>query len=228
MPVSATLAWTSKALYAAEQAIQGKSEALAMSGKFFQELLARVKQGGRLSQSELNAVQSALESGTTDEDPYTLLHIIGKTGNQSLAPLVSRYLTVGLDHPSDDDNIAMLRRLAIQILGQWWKRRDVVEAVAKAAFEDPNPHVRMMAASTLGDLGLEHPQIRRKAAALLLKGLEGYGTEDRHLWGAFYNGALTLADVEYSKRPLRPDELTPERLDEMVLKKLRSYAGRPE
>jgi HEAT repeats len=199
-----------------------------MSGRFFQELLARVKQGGRLSDSELNAVRSALESGTTDEDPYTLLHIIGKTGNQSLAPLISRYLTVGLDDPSDDDNVAMLRRLAIQILGQWWKRRDVFEAVAKAAFEDPNPHARMMAASTLGDLGLEHPQIRRKAAVLLLKGLEEYGIEDRYVWGAYYSGALTLADVEWSKRPLRPHELTPERLDEMVLNKVRSYAGLAE
>jgi hypothetical protein len=155
-----------------------------------------------------------------------LLHIIGKTGDQRLAPLVSRYLTVGLDDPDDEDD--MLRRLAIQILGQWWKRRDVFDSVAKAAFEDPSPLVRMMAASALGDLGLEHPQLRRQAAALLLKGLEGYGKEDRHVWGAFYNGALTLAEVEYSKRPLRPEELTPGRLDEMVLKKVRSYAGGPE
>ena len=199
-----------------------------MSGNFFEELLARVKRGGRLSDLELGAVRNALESGSADEDPYTLLHIIGKAGNQSLAPLVSRYLTVGLDDPSDDDNIAMLRRLAIQILGQWWKRRDVVEAVAKAAFGDPNPHVRMMAASTLGDLGVEHAQIRRKAAALLLKGLEGYGKEDRYVWGSFYNGALTLVEVEWSKRPLRPEELTPERLDGVVLTRLRSYAAQPE
>jgi hypothetical protein len=197
-----------------------------MSGRFFQELFARVKQGGRLSDSELSAVRSALESGTTDEDPYTLLHIIGKVGNQSLAPLVSRYLTVGLDDPDDEDD--MLRRLAIQILGQWWKRRDVFESMAKAAFEDPSPHVRSIAASALGDLGLEHPQLRSQAAVLLLKGLEGYGKEDRHVWGSFYNGALTLAEVEYSKRPLRPEELTPGRLDQMVVKKVRGYAGRPE
>jgi hypothetical protein len=199
-----------------------------MSGHFFEGLLTRVKRGDRLSDSELGAVRNALESGRTDEDPYTLLHIIGKAGNESLAPLVSRYLTVGLDNPSDDDNIAMLRRLAIQILGQWWKRRDVFESVAKAAFEDPNPHPRMMAASTLGDLGLEHRELRREAAALLLKGLEGYGKEDRYVWGSFYNGALTLAEMEWSKRPLRPQELTPERLDAVVLRKLRSYAERPE
>lgn len=198
-----------------------------MSGKFFQELLARVKQGGRLSDSELNAVRSALESGATDEDPYTLLHIIGKAGNQSLAPLVSSYLTVGLDNPSDDDEDDMLRRLAIQILGQWWKRREVFESLAKAAFDDPSPHVRLIAASALGDLGLEHAQLRSRAAALLLKGLEQYGKEHREVWGAFYAGALTLAEVECSKRPLRPSELTPERLDEMVMKKLQSYAGRP-
>jgi HEAT repeats len=198
-----------------------------MSDEFFRELLTRVKRGGRLSNVELDAVVSALESKTSDENPYTLLHIIGKTGNQSLAPLVSRYLTVGLVDPSDDDNNDMSRRLAIQILGQWWKRRDVFESVAKAAFEDPSPHVRSMAASTLGDLGLEHAQLRNQAAALLLKGLEAYGKEDRHIWGAFYNGALTLAEVEYSKRPLRPHELTPERLDETVLNKVRSYAGRP-
>jgi HEAT repeat protein len=197
-----------------------------MSGKFFQELLARVKQEGRLSNSELSAVRSALEAGTTDEDPYTLLHIIGKAGNQSLAPLVTRYLTVGLDERDDEDD--MLRRLAIQILAQWWKRRDVFESVAKAAFQDPSPHVRSMAASALGDLGLDHPELRSQAAVLLLRGLEGYGKEDRHVWGAFYNGALTLAEVEYSKRPLRPHELTPERLDKMILKRLRSYVGRPE
>jgi len=72
-----------------------------------------------------------VESGTTDEDPYTLLHIIGKAGSQSLALLVSRYLTVGLDDSDGEDD--MLRRLAIQILGQWWKRRDVFESVANAA-----------------------------------------------------------------------------------------------
>src|SRR6266550_1147811 len=76
----------------------------------------------------------------------------------------------------------------------------------------PSPQVRMVAASTLGDLGLEHPMLRSQAAALLLKGLERYGEDDRYVWGSFYNGALTLAEVERPKRPLRPEELTPERL----------------
>jgi hypothetical protein len=198
----------------------------AVTIKPFQELLARVKQEGHLSAPELNAVRSALESGTTDEDPYTLLHIIGKAGNQSLAPLVSCYLTVGLDNPGGEDD--MLRRLAIQILGQWWKRHDAFESVAKAAFEDPSPFVRSMAASALGDLGLEHPQLRSQAAALLLKGLEGCEEENRHVWRAFYNGALTLAEIEYPNRPPRPNELTLGGLDEKVLKKIRGYAGRPE
>jgi hypothetical protein len=87
---------------------------------------------------------------------------------------------------------------------------------------------RWIAASTLGDLGLEHAELRSQPAALLLKGLERYGKEDPHVWGSSYNGALTLAEVEWSKRPLRPHELTPERLDEMVLKKVQSYAGRRE
>ena len=205
-------------------------KALEMSENFFQELLTRVKGGSRLSALELNAVLSALESRTTDEDPYTLLHIIGKAGDQSLAPIVSRYLTVGLDDPrgTDENNKDMLRRLSIQILGQWWKRRDVFETVSKAAFEDPSPHVRMIAASALGDLGLEHPALRSRAASLLLKGLGEYGKDDRYVWGSFYSGALTLSEVEWSRRPLRPYELTPVRLDETVLKKLRSYAAGPD
>lgn len=193
-----------------------------MNRKLSEEFLARVKQGGRLSDAELKAVRHALESGTTDADPYTLLHIIGKAGDQSLAPLLNRYLIVGPDAESDGDH--MLRRLAIQIVGQWWKRRDSFGLVAKAAFSDASPLVRSMAAGALGDLGLEHGQLRTQAAALLLKGLEQYGKEDRNVWGAFYSGALTLAEVEYSKRPLRPDELTPERLDQAVLSRLRSYA----
>jgi hypothetical protein len=196
-----------------------------MDDEFFQGLLARVKKGGALSASELDAVVTALQSDDADADRYTLLHIVGKTRNQELASLVTRYLTFGLDDPTDDDDMnGMLRRLAIQILGQWWKRRDVYGAVAEAAFSDPSDHARMMAASTLGDLGLEHADLRSDAAALLLKGLESYGNGNRHVWGAFYDGALTLAEVEFAKRPLRPAELTPERLDQGVLEKLRSYA----
>ncbi len=198
-----------------------------MTGQNFREMLARVKQGGHLSNAELNTVRAALQSGTTDEDPYTLLHIIGKAGDQRLAPLVSRYLALGLDGPNQDaenDDAEMMRRLAIQILGQWWKRHDVFEWVAKAAFEDPSPMVRSMAASTLGDLGLEHPELRGRAAALLLKGLERRAEEQPAVWGSFCDGALTLAEVEYSKRPLRPAELETSKLDEIVLKKLRSYA----
>jgi len=81
-----------------------------MGDNFFEELLARVKRGGRLSDVELSAVRNALESATTDDDPYTLLHIIGKAGDQSLAPVVSRYLTVGINEASDDDANGMLRR----------------------------------------------------------------------------------------------------------------------
>ena len=94
-----------------------------MSDKFFRKLLTRASRDIVSRISELNAVRSALESGTTDEDPCTLLHIIGKACDQSLAPLVGRYLGIGLDDPESEGD--MLRRLAIQILGQWWKRRDV-------------------------------------------------------------------------------------------------------
>jgi HEAT repeats len=197
-----------------------------MSGSFYQELLARVKQGGRLSDSEVIAVRNALESTTTGEDPYTLLHILGKAGDQRLAPVIERYLTVGLgdrsehDHEEDDDD--MLRRLAIEILAQWWKRREVFDFVAKAAFDDPSPFVRSIAASALGDLGLEHEELRGRSAELLLRGLTRYGEEERGVWGSFYRGALTLAEVEWSKRPLRPGELTPDQLDQAVLKRLRS------
>lgn len=202
-----------------------------MTSQNFREMLARVKQGGRLSDAELNVVRVALQSGTTDEDPYTLLHIIGKAGDQRLATLVSRYLAVGLDSTKDgaeeDDGVDMMRRLAIQILGQWWKRKDVFEWAAQAAFRDPSPMVRAMAASTLGDLGLAHAELRDRAAALLLEGLERHAGEQREVWGSFYEGALTLAEVEHSKRPLRPGELRPADVDQMVLKRLQSYAGSP-
>jgi hypothetical protein len=189
----------------------------------YEELLERVKKGERLSHAELNAVRTALESEGTKEDPYTLLHIIGKAGDDDSAPLVRRFVTIGVDNPDSDED--MLRRLAIQILGQWWKREDVFESVAKAAFEDPSLMVRSMAASTLGDLGLAHATLRKKAAVLLLKGLEEWGRQSPEVWGAFYNGALTLADVEYSKRPIRPSELKPDQLDQSVLSKVRACAS---
>lgn len=192
----------------------------------FDQLLARVKQGERLSSAEVQKVRSALESRATDTDSYTLLHIIGKAGDQSLAPLVSRYLTAGGGDPIDDDGYGMLRRLAIQILGQWWKRRDAFDSVAEAAFADPSPHVRAIAASALGDLGAEHAQLRSRAANLILKGLDQYGKEHPEVWGAFYDGAQTLAGVEWSKRPLRPSELAPPQLDVRVLRKLHEYCDR--
>jgi len=57
-----------------------------MGDNFFEELLARVKRGGRLSDVELSAVRNALESATTDDDPYTLLHIIGKAATRASRP----------------------------------------------------------------------------------------------------------------------------------------------
>jgi len=34
----------------------------------------------------LSAVRNALESATTDDDPYTLLHIIGKAATRASRP----------------------------------------------------------------------------------------------------------------------------------------------
>jgi hypothetical protein len=191
------------------------------SGIDFMELLDRVKEGHRISDFELAAVRRALTM-RTDDDPYTLLHILGKAGDVSYTPVIEKYLTYAIDDPLDD---GMLRRLAVQILGQWWKLREVFNAVAKSAFDDPSEFVRAAAATALGDLGRAHPDIRAEAARMLLKGLDRYGAEDREVWGSFYEGALTLADIAMNKRPLRPGDLTPELLDKEVLAKLRDLAS---
>jgi HEAT repeat protein len=193
-----------------------------MSERDFNELLARVKEGGRATEAELAEVLHALEARGDEVDPYTLLHIIGKTGDRRFVPIVKRYLTAGTgDRESEDD---MLRRIAVKVLGQWWKVREVFEPIARSAFSDPSPFVRQVAASALGELGSEHPDLKSASASLLLKGLERYGQEERSVWGAFYEGILILAGVPPSRWPARPDESAPEKLDRDILEEVRRLA----
>src|SRR5688572_33099930 len=115
----------------------------------FEHLLGQVKDGKKLSQVELQAVRQAL-STRSDVDPYTLLHILGKAKDYTSKDRIRSFASYGLDDPSDD---GMLRRIAVQILAQWWVEKDVLDLIADRAFHDPSPLVRNVAASGIGTIG---------------------------------------------------------------------------
>ena len=190
--------------------------------KDFESMLDKAKEKRSLSTSELDLVRTELMSPNTTEDPYTLLHIIGKANDYSALPIVNDYLHYGIDNQGDD---GMMRRLAVQILGQWWKVDEAFTEIRGMAFEDPSPLVRAAAASAIGNLALEHPELRRFAAGSLIRGIELFATEQRDVWGSFYVGMLKLVGVDPKLWPVNPGGLQPEDLDPAVLSTINKLAG---
>lgn len=187
----------------------------------FEHLLERVKTGGQLSKTELAAVCEELASNATREDPYTLVHILGKANAREARGLVERFLDWGRDDPEDD---GMLRRIAVQVLASWWGLEEYFPVVADKAFNDPISLVRAVSATGIGHLGAVHRHLRSEAARLLLEGFNRREDEEQEVWEAFYEGMLELAGVEPAKWPYREHGIQDADIDREVVDKVSAIA----
>ncbi len=185
----------------------------------YEDLLEQAKTGKKIPEAILQKIREQLESGDYETDLYTLLHIIGKANDRKSLPIVMEYVDYGLDDPEDD---GMIRRIVLQILGRMWLVPDAFEIVAQKAFYDPSPFVCMVAATAIGILGANYPNLKTKAAKLLLQGFDQYQTEDQEIWESFYDGLLELLEVPINKWPLAIGELKKEDIDWNLIEKAKS------
>lgn len=164
----------------------------------YQQILERAKNRLQLSRDDLVAVRSQLASGEFEEDPYTLLHILGKAGDTESLPIIWKYLEFDSGNADDDE---MIRRIALQVVGQMWAVPQAFDVAIDKAFNDPSDYVRAMAATVIGTLGSRYPQFKRAAAACLLRGTTQKEALDWYVWESFYYALLQLLGVPASKWP---------------------------
>ncbi len=119
------------------------------------DLLDRAKSGA-LSPEEIDEVAEALQAEKAGRDPYTLIHILGRSGAIRYRGLVERFL----DCRSDP----MLVRLALQVLCSHWnlaaEYEDALVRFAEGVDWDGEEEVRLVALSAAGEL-LRHGQSER-------------------------------------------------------------------
>lgn len=183
----------------------------------YEKMLAEVREGRQLTEIEAAEICSLLRDRSGCADPYTLLHILGKGDERGATELILQFVEFGKDDPEDD---GLVRRIALQILADWWCLEEVFEIAAQMAFSDPSPFVRAVAASAIGRLGHAHHRLRSSAAALLLRGVKDRAEECPEVWESFYDGMLELAGVPPAKRPYRSGGLTPEDVDPGILSRI--------
>src|SRR5438093_7477873 len=161
-------------------------------------ILEHAKEGTAVPDDVLKRIRAQLVSGRFDEDPYTLLHILGCARDEQSLPIVRRYVDFDTGNAESD---AMLRRIALQVIGRMWQRSEAFELAIHKAFEDSSPDVRAVAATLIGFLGRRFPQLRTRSAQALLKGLSKKKELGDYTWESFYYGLLELLDVPPNEWP---------------------------
>ena len=171
----------------------------------FEQLLEHAKLHKRLPMSDLELVRMELQKHSPSTDPYTLIHILGEAQDRQSAPIVEAYLEF---EGTDDEEDALVRRLALQVLGRTWRLSRAFNIAVRMAFEDRSPYVRAAAATWIGELGCEFPEYRSIAAKKLLLGLDQKEPDEPEIWESFHTGLLELFDVPFSERPLPTRKLS--------------------
>lgn len=179
----------------------------------YDELLERAKQG-HLSSHEVSEVAAELAGGAPATDRYTLLHILGRSGDTAYRPLVESFLICKAD--------PMLSRLALQILCDYWgyselyleRVREFVNGVSWDTEED----VRQIAIAIVGEYLRAHsePALLRE----LLTIFENEG-ESQSMREAAYFALSRATGREWTQIPpaSRPLDLATG-TDESVLKEV--------
>lgn len=181
-------------------------------------LLERAKEGEPLPSKVLGEIRTQLRTESFDEDPYTLIHILGKAMDVQSADLIRHYTDFG-DMESEDD--ALVRRLSIQVLGEMWQLPQAFALVAEKLVTDPSPYVKAVCATSLGTLGAKFETLRPEAARLLLGGLDRRDPEEPEIWESHYLGLLELLHIPVDQWP-SAHGFTEDELDFEILRRARS------
>ena len=111
------------------------------------EILARLRSGDRIPQTDLARVAEMLADEHTQADTYTLIHILGRSGDRRYESLIAQYLESAAD--------PMLARVAVIALSQWLglaaTYRDALIAFARGVPWDSEDDVKQVALSSLGE-----------------------------------------------------------------------------
>jgi hypothetical protein len=181
----------------------------------YDEFLARVKRGDKLSSTELDDVRNALSAAEASADPYTLIHILWKSGDERSRPLIASSLA---------DRDEMVRKIAIQALAELWPSAEIHEIACQLLLDDPSKYVRMAAATVVGDLGAAIPEQASQSAQILLRAFDGMTSTRGPEWEAYYEGLLNLLRMPAAARPAATRPLCPEDLDSKIVEKARAMA----
>jgi hypothetical protein len=191
----------------------------------YRELLERATTGAAIPPDALARIRSQLDAGRFEEDPYTLIHILGEAGDRQSLPIIQKYI----DYDTGDENgDALIRRIALQVIGRMWEVPEMFEVAKQKAFNDPSEYVRAAAATIIGFLGSRYPELKERSAATLLKGYERKNELDRYTWEAFYYGMLELLKTPVPEWPRSGSGLTQSQIREDVIDKVKLLAGATE
>jgi hypothetical protein len=178
-------------------------------------LLDRVKRGERLTEREVNFVRSALADERTQEDKYTLIHVLWKVYDARSRALI-------WPHAADPDE--MVRRIALQALTELAPSDEVFNLALRMA-EDSSKYVRMVAATAIGTLGALLPRRAAEAARFLLENFELRHSAADSEWESYYEGLLDLVKMPRDKRPLATRDLRSADIQPEVIAVARSLAA---
>lgn len=187
------------------------------------QVLDAVNRGEGLPQQTKEIIRRQLKSLNPQDDPYTLIHILGKANDMESREIVEKYLDFGIGFGCEQEEPEMVRRIAVQVLCDWWVLPEHFGTASQLAFNDPSIEVQMAAAVSLGNFGKHHPVLRQEAATFLLQGFEN-SSGDQELWESFYEGMLQLVEVPYDSRPDPTIALQSEKIDNEVVKTVRTIA----
>ncbi len=167
---------------------------------YYDRLLEQAKEGKRLPDNAVTSIRQQLSTGRFETDPYTLIHILGKAGDKESLPIIKEYVDFDTGDAESDD---MIRRIALQVIGRMWAIPEALDLAISKAFSDPSKYVRAAAAKIVGFLGSRYPQLKAKAAAALLDGVQRRNELDAYTWESFYEGLLELLEVPVFDWPSR-------------------------
>jgi hypothetical protein len=146
---------------------------------------------------------------------------LGRAGDRQSFPIVKKYIDFDFGNAESD---AMIRRIALQVIGRMWQMPEAFEFAAQKAFVDPSPDVRAVAATLIGYLGRRYPQFQKRSAGALLKGLDKKKDLGDYTWESFYYGLLELLDVPANEWPSPSSTITDSQIRPDLVERAKSIA----
>jgi hypothetical protein len=189
---------------------------------YYAQLLSQAKKEHVLPQNAVKVILDQLESHDFIGDPYTLIQIIGECRLKTAFEVVASYV----DYQSgDEDGDEMVRRIALQVIGR--KITDIrAFGIAEGKVrEDRSPYVKAVAATLLGFLGAKYPDLRSRAARLLLEGFERRGHLEAEVWESHYEGMLELLNVSPTEWPDPTTDWDESTIDDSLVLRIRAIAA---